>query len=223
MFPKQALLESLKGVGVLANQEIYQAFEAVDRKDFVNEYYLDLAHEDMPLPIGFGQTISQPYTVAFMLNLLEPRKGQTVLDIGSGSGWTTSLLAHVVGSRGSVIGLEIVPELVKIGQKNLSKYHFDWAHILQANGKLGLPGHTFDRILISAGASRLPEEILKQLKPEGIMVIPIDNDIVFIHKQKDGSLVEDGFNGFAFVPLLSTCISDSINTKKNVDSTSRAN
>ena len=122
---REELIEHLQsGTRVLKTPRIRAAFEAVDRADFVTSGYLPEAYEDYPLPIGAGQTISQPSTVAFMLELLEPAEGQNILDIGCGSGWTTALLAHVAGGKGSVLGLERIPELVAFGGENLSKYGF---------------------------------------------------------------------------------------------------
>ncbi len=129
MRSNKELVEHLIKRGVLKTPKIIEAFKKIDRKDFVKEEFLEEAYFDTPLPIGFGQTISQPYTVAFMLELLEPKEGDTVLDIGSGSGWTTALLAYIVGNKGKVIGVERIKELVEFGKKNLAKYKFKNAHI----------------------------------------------------------------------------------------------
>src|SRR3989338_5684724 len=114
-------------------------FEKIDRADFVSSEYQAEANENYPLPIGFGQTISQPFTVAFMLKLLSPQEGDKVLDVGCGSGWTTALLANLVGKTGKVFGVEIIPELVSFCRKNLAKYNFPNAEIIQAGAELGLP------------------------------------------------------------------------------------
>jgi len=99
----------------LQTPALIEAFQHVDRRDFVAPDYVDQAYLDRPLPIGHAQTISQPTTVAMMLELLQPQAGQEILDIGSGSGWTTALLGHVVGKDGSVLGLELLPKLVGFG------------------------------------------------------------------------------------------------------------
>lgn len=159
------LIDTLVQDGVLISPSLREAFLAIDRADFVPRAEKKLAYENVPLPIGYGQTISQPYTVAFMLELLEPREGDIILDIGSGSGWTTSLLGHIVGKTGYVTGVEIIPELVTMGQNNLKKYSDLHAIIVQAKeGALGIPGNIFDRILVGAGASIFPSELLDQLK-----------------------------------------------------------
>src|SRR3989338_9901988 len=159
----ESLIIRLKITRALRSSRSEDAFRAVPRANFVPQELRDQAYEDYPLPIGFGATISQPTTVAFMLEKLDVRLGQKVLDIGSGSGWTTALLAHLVGPKGRVTGLEIVPELVTLGQRNLAKYYFlirankqivESAEIQQAEkGAVGLPRVApFDRILVSASA-----------------------------------------------------------------------
>ena len=108
MDSKEELVAHLeRNTGVLKTPVLKAAFKVVDRKDFVAGDYAIEAYEDYPLPIGYGQTISQPTTVAFMCELLGPKRGDKILDLGSGSGWTTALLAHVVGPEGSVVGVEI--------------------------------------------------------------------------------------------------------------------
>jgi len=116
-----ALIIHLKETDVLKTKRIISALRLIDRADFVPAKLRLQAYEDYPLPLLDGQTISQPYTVALMLELLRPSPGSKVLDVGSGSGWTTALLAQIVGHSGKVSGVEIVPGLVKFGQKNLAK------------------------------------------------------------------------------------------------------
>ncbi len=198
------LVERLICDGALHTPRIINAFESVDRKDFVtnpSEAYLD-----KPLSIGTSETvstISQPTTVAIMFELLNTNEGDKVLDIGSGSGWTTALLAHVVGKKGNVTGLEIVPELVDFGAKNLSKYDFENAEIVQAQkGVLGIPGKMFNRILVSASAQEFPEELLDQLKEGGVIVIPVKNSLFGIKKRIGGKIEKVKCPGFVFVPLV---------------------
>jgi len=179
-----------------------QAFEKIDRADFVSLEYRAEANENYPLPIGFGQTISQPFTVAFMLELLSPQEGDKVLDVGCGSGWTTALLANLVGKTGKVFGVEIIPELVTLGKKNLAKYDFSNAKIIQAGAELGLPSEApFARILVSAATEKIPEALLNQLKAPGVMVLPVKDVIVQIKKDATGEVSKKEFPGFAFVPL----------------------
>ncbi len=198
---KQEMIRELESLGVLQNPKLKLALEVVDRKLFVPDDLKEEAYKNIPLPIGFGQTISQPYTVVFMLELLDVFEGAKVLDIGSGSGWSTALLGFLVGEKGGVIGLERIPELVEFGQENLNKFDFPWAKIMQAQKQLGIPGEKFDRILVSAETNSIPQELVDQLKDGGIMVIPISNSIVKI-KKENGKLDMQKYDGFSFVPLV---------------------
>ena len=115
------LITSMIAGGALKSPQIIEAFEKIDRKNFIPEDFREHIYIDRPLPIGKEQTISQPSTVAFMLERLEPQKGDKILDIGSGSGWTTALLCQIVGEEGSVLGLERHDELVEKGQQSLAR------------------------------------------------------------------------------------------------------
>ncbi|MGB6019259.1 MAG: protein-L-isoaspartate(D-aspartate) O-methyltransferase [Sulfurimonadaceae bacterium] len=187
--------------GTLTSPLLIESFNAIDRKDFVLFSFHDQAYEDYPLSIGEGQTISQPFTVAFMLELLELQEEDTVLDIGCGSGWTTALLAHAVKS-GSVTAIERIPQLLSLAQHNLSKYNFSNIRLELAGKTLGLPEQTFDKILVSAAAEELPFELVQQLNPGGIMVIPIQNEIAVIYKKENERFEQKDFYGFRFVPLI---------------------
>ncbi|MBT4894652.1 protein-L-isoaspartate O-methyltransferase [bacterium] len=204
MFTKEELLDHLEnGTKVLENKDIRDAFVAIDRKDFVSEDYVEEVYEDYALPLGYEQTISQPTTVAFMLDLLVPQKGDKVLDVGSGSGFVTALLAHIVGESGYVIGVERVQELVKLGQENLSKYDFKNAEIKQAGKELGLQEEApFDKILVSAAAEEVPKELLRQLKVGGVMVVPIYDNIWQVRKISEENIDIKKFERFEFVPLI---------------------
>ena len=187
---------------VLKTKALEKAFLNIDRADFVGSDYEVEAYEDYPLPIGFGQTISQPTTVAFMLELLDVKLGDEVLDVGSGSGWTTALLSKLTGEEGSVLGWEVIPELVNLGQKNISKYKFHQTEIKKA-GEETDSEQTYDRILVSASAEELPEYLLEKLRPGGVMVLPIERSLFRISKDKEGEISEEEeFPGFVFVPLV---------------------
>lgn len=200
----QELVDFMVLSGVLKSAEIIEAFKKMDRKYFVPKEFVEQIYVDAPLPIGKNQTISQPSTVAFMLELLKPKKGDKILDIGSGSGWTTSLLCQLVGEKGSVIGLERVDELVDIGGKNLAQFDFgEHCYIKKAGDKLGMPKELFDKILVSASAKEIPKELFSQLKPKGTLVIPIKNSIFKFEKSSDSKILSQEFAGFVFVPLIS--------------------
>lgn len=200
---KEILPDYLVNSGVLKSKPIIDAFSVINREDFIPEAYREKANIDAPIPIGFGQTNSQPTTVAFMLELLEPKLGQKILDVGSGSGWTTALLAQIVGPKGKVFGVERIPELVKFGQSALSKYEFPNTEIKKSGNELGLPQQApFDRILVSATAEYFPQKLVEQLVEGGIMVIPIKNSVYKITKDKNGIIYKTEFPGFSFVPLI---------------------
>lgn len=209
VWSNEELIGHLKERGVLKSTRIEGALRVVDRAQFVPDDLQSEAYGDYPLPIGAGQTISQPYTVVFMLELLAPQKGEKVLDVGSGSGWTTALLAHCVGERGSVLGLERVPELVRYGQENLAKFGFLQARIEQAGKGCGKPAEAvptgrqapFDKILISAAAEEIPRELLEQLKIGGRMVIPVKNALCTVDRTET-SFEQKKYEGFVFVPLI---------------------
>lgn len=200
---RPSLQSQLIRSGVLKSPAIVQAFEQINRADFVLPESRAVAYEDHPLTIGYGQTISQPTTVAFMLELLEPGAGQKILDVGSGSGWSTALLATVVGERGLVIGTELIPELVQFGRQNLKRYRFNWASIEPAGGELGWPkAAPYDRILVSAAARELPTALVEQLATGGRLVVPIEHTIHRIQKKSTTEVVQEAYPGFVFVPLV---------------------
>ncbi|MFT5661903.1 MAG: protein-L-isoaspartate(D-aspartate) O-methyltransferase [Sulfurimonas sp.] len=149
MNSKYGLIKHLISTGTIHSSNIIEAFESIDSVDFALDPNASDVYEDYPLSIGYGQTISQPTTVAMMLEMLEPKEGDSILDIGSGSGWSTAILSYIVGKDGSVIGRERIKELVKFGNYNLEKYKFQMAKIIQARDTLGIIGEKFDRILVS--------------------------------------------------------------------------
>jgi len=201
MYSAHELSNYLQQRGVLHSPLLIESFDAVDRKDFVPLSLRSEAYEDYPLPIGAGQTISQPYTVVFMLELLELGEEDIILDIGCGSGWTTALLARAA-KRGTVTAVERVPELLEFAAANLKKYHFKNIALQLAGRTLGVPGRRFDKILVSAAAHELPLELVEQLRPGGIMVIPIRNEIAVIYKKEGERFEQEDFYGFRFVPLI---------------------
>lgn len=199
----QELMDHLIASGVLYSPPLINAFHRCDRTLFVPEELHTNPYGDYPLSIGMEQTISQPTTVAIMLELLHPRAGDKVLDIGSGSGWTTALLATAVGKEGFVEGIERIVSLVEYGRKSLRKAHVSNASIELANPSvLGKPGHLYDRILVSASAQDMPMSLLEQLKPEGILVIPVLESVWRITKDENGALNGYELPGFRFVPLI---------------------
>jgi len=203
-----SLTDSLIKEGWLKTPEITSAFRKIKRADFLPEEIRDLAELNEALPIAKGQTISQPLVVAFMLELLEPKKGEKILDVGSGSGWTSALLAEIVGKKGKVIALEVVPDLAEFGRKNVEEYAFaenGIAEFVCADGSKGYGKEApFDKILASAtAAARIPDAWKKQLKVGGRIVAPVDSSIWLLVKKGEDEFEQKEHPGFVFVPLIS--------------------
>ena len=176
------------------------AFAAHPRVNFLPARSRSRAAYDGPVRIAAGQTNSQPRTVRDMLRLLELRPGLRVLDVGAGSGWTTALLAHLVGPRGSVVGVELEPELVQFGRANLAGTDQPWASIRPVRADvLGVPDHApYDRILVSAEADQLPTSLVDQLADDGILVIPVAGRMLRV-VNPGGAVTVHG--KYRFVPL----------------------
>ncbi|WP_435746174.1 protein-L-isoaspartate O-methyltransferase family protein [Nocardioides sp. SYSU DS0663] len=187
----------------MADDAVAAAFAATPRADFLPDTVRDHAAHDGPLAIGHGQTNSQPRTVETMLRLLEVRPGHRVLDVGTGSGWTTALLAHLTGPGGSVVGTEIVPELVEMGRTHLARCARPWASITRADPEVpGDPGRApYDRVLVSAGASELPEALVAQLADGGRMVIPVAGQMLVVDRRGEEVVVRREGH-YRFVPLV---------------------
>jgi protein-L-isoaspartate(D-aspartate) O-methyltransferase len=187
----------------ITNKRVLQAFLAVPRYQFVPSDFRHLAYEDSPLAIGEGQTISQPYTVAFMLELADLKAAHRVLEIGTGSGYQTALLAELVEE---VYTIDRVAALSQQAQHTLSELHYKNVKYFIGDGTKGWPEDIlFDRIIVTAGAPDIPKSLLKQLKIGGKMVIPAGNnflqDMLLITKNKD-SIHQEKHGGFHFVPLI---------------------
>ena len=189
--------------GLVTGDRLQAAFDAVRRDDFLPADQRGFAGLDRALPIGFDQTNSQPRTVSNMLTLLDARPGQRVLDVGSGSGWTTALLGKLVGPQGRVLGVELVPELVAWSRENLTAYGMDWVGVSQAEeGVLGLPAEApFDRILVSAEASTLPNPLVDQLADGGVMVVPVSGRLIAVERESADDVTVQQHGHYQFVPL----------------------
>lgn len=199
----EGLVHKLMLGGVLETKRIIDAFLKIDRADFVPEDLKDQAYGDYPLPIGLGQTISQPTVVAFMLELLASKKGDKIMDVGAGSGWQTALLAEVVGKKGKVYAIEVIPELCQQAQKNLAKYNFENIEFLCQNARRGLPrGAPFDGIIAGASGEDIPPAWKKQLKVGGRIVAPVGTSVFLYLKKSSKKFERKEYHGFFFVPLV---------------------
>lgn len=201
----EALARQLAAMGIL-DPRVLDAFARVPRATFVPERLRAEAELDRPLPIGFGQTISQPFVVAFMTERLELRGGERVLEVGTGSGYQTALLAALARE---VYSIEIVPELAERARAVLlDELGLGNVQLRTGDGALGWPeAAPFDRILVTAAAPEVPPAWLAQLAPGGRMILPLgeaDGDQVLrvVDKGNDGASVEADLLRVRFVPLV---------------------
>ena len=200
---KNNLLDYWEREGIVKDSNILKALRDVKREDFVLDEHRKMAYVDCALPIMVGQTISQPTTVAIMTSLLQPKKGQKILEIGTGSGFQAAILSKVVGNEGEVYTIEILNGVYNYAKKNL--INFKNVEVFLGDGSTGLEKYApFDRIIVTAGAPEIPKELVKQLKVGGVMVIPVgrvEQKMVVIKKKRDG-IVEENHGYFVFVPLV---------------------
>ncbi len=203
---KDELIHSLVEGGYLKNPLILKAFKEVDRKDFIPKEFESEAYKNEPIQIGHGQTISQPLTVAFMLELLDPKPGEKILDIGAGSGWQSALLANIVGETGKVIAVERILPIKALAEENIYKYNLTSKGIVKVmwkNAVGGVPEEApFDKIIAAASAETIPEAWKHQLKIGGRIVAPVDESIVIINKKSEKDFETEEYHGFRFVPLV---------------------
>lgn len=201
---RKQLVGQLRAKGI-TDEAVLAAIDEVPRHVFLDSSFVELAYQDQAFPIGSGQTISQPSTVAFQTQLLQVEKGMKVLEIGTGSGYQACVLA-AMGAK--VFSIERQRNLYFKTKEVLERLPFRVKAFL-GDGFEGLPTYApFDRIIITAGAPSLPDRLLSQMKADGIMVIPMDNTegegqtMLKITKMADGTLKQEAFGDFKFVPML---------------------
>jgi protein-L-isoaspartate(D-aspartate) O-methyltransferase len=201
---RKQLVEQLRSKGI-TDEAVLSALNEVPRHVFLDSSFVELAYQDKAFPIGSGQTISQPFTVAFQTQLLGLEKGMKVLEIGTGSGYQACVLA-AMGAK--VFSIERQRNLYFKTKDILEQLPFRVKTYL-GDGFEGLPTYApFDRIIITAGAPDIPEKLVEQMKTNAVMVIPMDNPdgdgqtMLRITKLEDGSLKKEEFGGFKFVPML---------------------
>jgi len=205
----EELIKSLINQGILKEQSIIQAFRMIKRHYFVPTDYLGSAYDDIPLPLTDetgGPTISQPLTVATMLEALEPKQGEKILDIGTGSGWQACLIAHSIGKNGKVITIDIDKKMYDFAKKNIGKTGLK--NIIQVLGD-GSQGYEqeapYNKVIVSATAPSLPEPLKKQVKVGGRIVIPVggilEQQVMVFDKISDKEFKQKSLGWFVFVPL----------------------
>ena len=168
---ERMVIETIERRGI-TDRQVLRAMRAVPRHLFVPEEEQEYAYGDFPLPIGYGQTISQPYIVALMTDLLELREGDKVLEIGTGSGYQAAILAEIPGIE--VYTVEIIPELAESARERLARLGYTRVHCKQGDGYYGWPEHApYDAIIVTAAPDHVPQPLVEQLAPGGRLVIPI--------------------------------------------------
>lgn len=200
---RMQLVESIKRKGI-HDERVLKAMTSVPRHWFLDSSFLEFAYDDKPFPIGSGQTISQPYTVAFQTQLLSVKPGDKVLEIGTGSGYQACILAEM-GAK--VYTVERQKKLYQRTKSFLPTIGYRAVKCFFGDGTKGLPAFApYDKILITAAAPELPKALIDQLKTGGMLVVPFgDRDVqtmIRLTKKEDGTLEEERFGAFRFVPLL---------------------
>ena len=185
---------------------VLNALARVPREKFIPEHLLSVAYEDRPLPIGWDQTISQPYTVAFMAQLLRVEPGARILEIGCGSGYNAAVLQELTGSRGRVYSVERITELAQYASSRLDLTGYNQIKVILGDGKEGWADHApFDRIIVTAQGPDIPQTLISQLKPGGILVMPVTRGFaaemarLVKHTRQEWDITYHG--AFSFVPL----------------------
>ena len=209
------LIDSLVRQGILRSPKVIDAMRAVPRTKFLSPDSRSYDAVDTPLPIGFGQTISAPHMVSIMNEALQLEVGHKILEIGAGSGWHAATIAEIIAPKeaprsewGHVYTVEIVQGLAEISRKNIMNTGYgDRITMIYADGSKGYPEKApYDRVLVTAAAPNVPEPLIDQLKPNGIMLIPVGSvslfqNLIKINKGTNGKIKQENLGGVAFVPL----------------------
>jgi protein-L-isoaspartate(D-aspartate) O-methyltransferase len=201
---RESMVRLIEGYGV-RDKATLDAMRTVPRHEFVPKEYEGRAYGDHPLPIGHGQTISQPYIVAYMTEILNPRVGMKVLEVGTGSGYQAAVLA-ALGC--DVYTMEIFGALANSARARLERLGYDNATVRHADGHYGWPDHApFDAVIVTAAAGQIPPALVEQLKPGGRMVIPVGSvygiqSLILVEKDIEGEVTTRNLLPVRFVPML---------------------
>jgi len=205
---RENVVKHLEAIGYIKDERIKKAMLKVKREMFVLPEYKQDAYVDTPLPIPGNQTISAPHMHAIFMSALKLQPGDKVLEVGAGSGILLAYMKEVVGARGKVIGIEIVPEAYEFAKQNLKKTGYDKkVKLVLGDGSNGLPKEApFDKIVSGASAPEVPKPWIDQLKSGGILVTPVGGlsagqDLIYVEKTKEGKIVKKNLGGVVFVPL----------------------
>ncbi|HLC74929.1 MAG TPA: protein-L-isoaspartate(D-aspartate) O-methyltransferase [Candidatus Nanoarchaeia archaeon] len=187
-------------------ERTFAAFTSVPREEFLLAEFKMRAYEDTPLPILRNKTISQPSTVLMMTDALDVHEGQKILEIGTGSGYQSAMLAMLVGEKGKIVSVEVIPELVTFARENLRRIGVANTTVVEHDGSQGYGEHApYDRIIFTAASPQLPLHLLDQLKPDGIMVVPVGDlnaqNMMKLVKLKD-RVEQQNLGEFLFSPLV---------------------
>ena len=201
---RKLLVERLEDI--VLNKKVLNAMRCVPRHRFVPEYEQRAAYTDRPLEISHGQTISAPRMVAIMCEIMELSEGHKVLEIGAGSGYNAAVMAELIGKNGHIYTVERLKPLVDFARKNLEETGYDNVTVLLENGSMGYPRYApYDRIAVTCAAPSIPEPLLEQLKPGGIMVIPVGDyfqELIRVKKDSNGNIHKKRKGEVIFVPML---------------------
>lgn len=201
---ERMVIETIERRGI-EDEDVLRAMRAVPRHLFVPDGERDYSYGDYPLPIGYGQTISQPYIVALMTELLELKEGDRALEVGTGSGYQAAILAEIPNIE--IYTIEIIPELAESARERLESLGYTAVHCKQGDGYYGWPEHApFDAIIVTAAPDHMPQPLANQLAVGGRMVVPIGlpggyQTLWKFVKQADGQVKSYNMGGVAFVPL----------------------
>jgi protein-L-isoaspartate(D-aspartate) O-methyltransferase len=200
-----SLIDNMKNTGFLTDSKIESAIRKVPRHNFVPKSMKNKAYENEPIRIMKKQTISQPSVVSRMTEWLDLKEGQKVLEIGSGSGWQSAILAKIVGT-GKIFTVERHSELASFAKKNLEKLGIKNVKIILGDGRLGLEEESpFDRIMVTAACREVPKALLDQLSLDGLLIAPVGDDIqslILLKKTPEGIVEIKNQKGYVFVPLV---------------------
>lgn len=182
------------------------AFLTIPRESFIPSSLHEVAYADSPLPLMRGKTISQPTTIMLMNWALEVKKGEKILEIGTGSGYHAALLSKLVGKKGKILTTEVIPELVQFSRENLQKAGIANVEVIEDDGSKGMPEHApFDKIIITAACREFPPPLLEQLKARGIIIAPVGNRDAqsMLKGRKDalGNFTLENLGQYLFTPM----------------------